>query len=95
MPRCLPAWPRPVLQIFEALGIGLVLGAVHTLLIRFLPARHNRLALTIAFVLTATAVADMLGLSALLTTMAMAQCLQFLQADCSGNGVTSRLQIHL
>ena len=67
----LASMAAPVLQIFEALGIGLVLGAVHTLLIRFLPARHNRLALTIAFVLTATAVADMLGLSALLTTMAM------------------------
>ena len=36
-----------------------------------MPARHNRLVLTIAFVLTATAVAELLGLSALLTTMAM------------------------
>ena len=61
----------PVLQILAALGIGLALGAAHTLLIRFLPARHNRLVLTIAFVLTATAVAELLGLSALLTTMAM------------------------
>ena len=40
----------PVLQILAALGIGLALGAAHTLLIRFLPARHNRLVLTIASV---------------------------------------------
>ena len=77
----------PVLQILAALGIGLALGAAHTLLIRFLPARHNRLVLTIAFVLTATAVAELLGLSALLTTMAMGAVFANFCKQCPGNGI--------
>lgn len=61
----------PVIEILEALAVGAILGFAQTFFIRFLPAKHNRLTLTIAFVLTATALADLWGLSALLTTMAM------------------------
>lgn len=67
------AWSilQPVLEILEALGAGAVLGVLFSLMLRFFKTPANRMALTIAFVLLTSAVADALSLSALLTTMAM------------------------
>ncbi len=62
---------KPVLEILEALGVGAALGFLFTLLLRVFKAQNNRLVLAIAFVLLTSAAADALGVSALLTTMAM------------------------
>ena len=68
----LASMAAPVLQIFEALGIGLVLGAVqHRCLSAFCLRGTTVLRSPLRLCYAATAVADMLGLSALLTTMAM------------------------
>ncbi|MEG1698442.1 MAG: cation:proton antiporter [Oscillospiraceae bacterium] len=61
----------PLWEILQSLGAGALLGVAFTFLLRFFKSSSNRLCLAIAFVLLTTAVADILGVSALLMTMAM------------------------
>lgn len=67
------AWAilSPILQILEALGAGAALGFALTFLLRFFKEKGARISLSIAFVLAATALATLLNVSALLTTMTM------------------------
>ena len=61
----------PVVEIFAALVLGFLLGLVFTIVLRRLKNDSNRLILTIGFVFLGSAIADWLGLSALLLCMCM------------------------
>lgn len=61
----------PIGQIAAALLGGALLGVLITLMMRLFKSKQNRLILSIAFVLLTSAIANQLGLSALLTTMSM------------------------
>ena len=59
----------PLLEVLGSLALGFALGCVYTFVMRFFPDKGSRLTLTIAFILLGAAVADVLGLSALLLCM--------------------------
>lgn len=59
----------PLGEVLASLALGFVLGCVYTFVLRFFPGKSARLTLTIAFILLGAAVADVLGLSALLLCM--------------------------
>ncbi|MEA4815784.1 MAG: cation:proton antiporter [Lachnospiraceae bacterium] len=61
----------PFLGIFESFGIGIVLGIAITFLVKFFKSAGNKLSLAIAFVFIATAIANYLDISTLLTVMSM------------------------
>lgn len=61
----------PVLEIAASLGLGFLLGFIFTIPMRFFKEDSNRLILTIGFVFLGSAIADWLGLSALLLCMCM------------------------
>lgn len=61
----------PILEIVLALLCGGALGVLFTFLLRVFKSTNNRLVLSIAFVLIASAIAKQFNLSALLLTMAM------------------------
>lgn len=59
----------PLGEVLASLALGFVLGCVYTFVLRFFPEKSARLTLTIACILLGAAVADALGLSALLLCM--------------------------
>ena len=61
----------PVREIFGSLIVGIFMGFVFTILIKFYTGRGNRLAITIAMVALAVSLSDYADLSPLLTCMAM------------------------
>lgn len=61
----------PVLEILASLVLGFLLGLIFTIPLRFFKEDSNRLILTIGFVFLGSAIADWLGLSALLLCMSM------------------------
>lgn len=61
----------PVWEIAASLALGFLLGIIFTIPLRFFKKDSNRLILTIGFVFLGSAVADWLGLSALLLCMCM------------------------
>lgn len=62
---------QPFLEIFLALIIGIALALAFMLPLRHFKKDSNRLCITAAFIFLATALADLTGASALLTTMVM------------------------
>ncbi len=62
---------KPFLEILTALALGAILAILFTVPLRFFKKSGNRLCIIAAFVFLATALANLLGVSALLTTMAM------------------------
>ncbi len=65
----------PLWEIGGALVVGIVLGLLFTLPLRWFRKDGNRLAITIGFVFAAVGLSDLLGLSSLLTCMAMGAAL--------------------
>ena len=65
----------PLWEIGGALVVGFVLGLLFTLPLRWFKKDGNRLAITIGFVFAAVGLSDLLGLSSLLTCMAMGAAL--------------------
>ncbi|HKL80680.1 MAG TPA: cation:proton antiporter [Mobilitalea sp.] len=61
----------PVIEIFGALLFGAVMGYILKLLVDWFTGRGNRLSISFAMVLFCIGISDILGLSALLTCMAM------------------------
>lgn len=62
---------KPFLEVFGSLAIGAAFGALFALPLRWFKKDGNRLCITIAFLFMAIALSDLLGISALLTCMAM------------------------
>lgn len=65
----------PLWEIGGALVIGIVLGLLFTVPLRWFRKDGNRLAITIGFVFASVGLSDLLGLSSLLTCMAMGAAL--------------------
>ncbi|MEG0178627.1 MAG: cation:proton antiporter [Oscillospiraceae bacterium] len=61
----------PLWEIIQALCIGAIIGIAFTFTLRFFKSSANRLCLSVGFVFITTAIANILGVSALLMTMAM------------------------
>ena len=66
---------EPVLEVGLSLVLGAALGAAFLIPLRFFKKDSNRLCIAIAFIFLGTALADMLGASALLTNMVMGAAL--------------------
>lgn len=62
---------EPIWEVLQSVGLGLVFGAAFTFLLRFFRTRDTQLSLAIATVFMGSAVADALGISALLLCMAI------------------------
>lgn len=62
---------RPFLEVIVALVLGAVLGAIFAIPLRWFKKEGNRLCITVAFVFMSVALAKLLGVSDLLTCMAM------------------------
>lgn len=60
---------QPIIEIVMSLAIGAALGAVLSICMKFFKSRANRLCLMIAAVFLGVCIADILGLSSLLTCM--------------------------
>ncbi len=60
---------QPLAEVAESLVLGFALGIVFTLALRIFKPAGTRLTLTVAFILLGAAIADMLGVSALLLCM--------------------------
>lgn len=61
----------PVIQVLEAVGIGLVLGFAFTFCLRFFKTKETRLSLVIGFVFLGSSLASALDISALLLCMSL------------------------
>ncbi|MBE5958744.1 MAG: cation:proton antiporter [Lachnospiraceae bacterium] len=72
----------PVREIFGSLLVGIVMGLIFTLLIKFYTGRGNRLAITIAMVALAVSLSDKVDLSPLLTCMAMSITVVNTSSNC-------------
>lgn len=66
---------EPVLEVGLSLVLGAALGAAFLIPLRFFKKDSNRLCIAVAFIFLGTALADMLGASALLTNMVMGAAL--------------------
>ncbi|MCR5835316.1 MAG: cation:proton antiporter [Lachnospiraceae bacterium] len=72
----------PVREIFGSLAVGIIMGLIFTLLIKFYTGRGNRLAITIAMVALAVSLSDKVDLSPLLTCMAMSITVVNTSSNC-------------
>ncbi|MGL6174327.1 MAG: cation:proton antiporter, partial [Cellulosilyticaceae bacterium] len=62
---------QPFAEVGLSIGVGVILGAIFTLPLKQCKQAGNRLSITIGFIFLAIALSNLLGLSALLTCMAM------------------------
>lgn len=61
----------PLLEIFSSIALGLIIGLLFNIPLRFFKKDSNRLIITVGFVFLGSALASMLGLSPLLLCMSM------------------------